>query len=152
MASTQGTTEQKDSIREKVTSISKTLRDEINALNSSSTNSANRLQQTYQKKESEILEAKVKEIFKALSEDKSETGKEMRDLLVSMREKSVTTHDPLGNRGLMALEGAKLVENYVSPVSLWADVDTYESDPMGYILTKTGRKVADLLAVTSVKR
>ncbi len=102
----------------------------------------------------EIEEAErvaVLNIAKELAGDKTENGKNMRDILSELSAKGEIKSYGLPV-GMWDLKEAKLVRTDVSPSSLYADIDTYETDPTTFVLTETGRKVtAKLLEIQSGK-
>ncbi len=104
-------------------------------------------QAEYARNISAAVTAKTKEMARAIDTDDSDDGKRMKDILLSLREGGcMPTESPFLVRGLSELESIKLVKPDVNPASLYADIDTYETDPTVYVLTDIGRIVANRIA------
>jgi hypothetical protein len=147
------TTIKTEPIVEKLISISKVLETESSKINASYKEQVNKLQESHGSKLNELNVSKVKEISETLSVDNSETGKAMKNLLLQIgKNHSFETYEPLGHRGLWELERVKLVTQHVNPTSLWAGVDTYETDPTRYALTPLGKNVYDKLSINGIIR
>ncbi len=146
-------TAKKETVVERVISIVDNLATETVKIRTRQLSTVEKLRGGYEKRQKELTESKSKEIAELLSNDVSETGKAMKDLLLLIKEKGkFETHETFSHIGLLELQKAKLIDVYVNPTSLYADVDTYETDPTCFILTPMGRKVCDKLAINVVLR
>lgn len=145
---------QKDAGADKrIIQLSGTLNESLVSLRDHHTAAVQGLTESFERARDGMVKARVTEIVEALGKDDTETGKAMRDLLVSLRNTgSLQTRNPFEVPGLMTLEDAKLVDRYVAPTSLWAGVDSYETDPAKYVLTHLGKMVAERLAQTTLAR
>ncbi len=103
-------------------------------------------------------------IAMALAADDSEAGMDMKRLLQAAPSYECTdlTKESWGWKHSApvtserdpfdSLLNARLLATYVPPSSLWADVDTYDTDPTYYILTELGRRVVEKLRGPAEKR
>jgi hypothetical protein len=146
-------TVQKAGVGRQVKALSADLNSTLGSLVHQHNLAQENLTKSFETTKNGVIEVKVKEIAGILNSDDSELGKAMKQLLLDIKAKGdVTAEEPFSVPGLMELEGAKLIDRYVAPSSLWADVDTYETDPATYVLTPLGRKVVEVLALTPLKR
>lgn len=134
-------------------SIAAGLEGRVATLRRDATRDISRIQEKHRELRNAVTESRVGAMFEVLALDKSETGKAMRDMLLLIREKgSFKTYEAWAHKELIDLESVGLVTTYVSPVALWVDVDTYETDPIEYVLTSIGRGVVDLLVANQIRR
>ena len=104
-----------------------------------------RMKENLQGRVATLNNNKIESMARALFDDDSETGKAMKAVLLRLKKNGeiVTEISPFDVYGLYPLTEVGLANQYVDPTSLWADVDTYETDPLYYRLTELGSSVAN---------
>ena len=103
-----------------------------------------RMKENLQGRVATLNNNKIESMARALFDDDSETGKAMKAVLLKLKKNGeIVTENPFNIDGLYDLTEVGLANQYVDPTSLWADVDTYETDPFYYRLTELGSSVAN---------
>ena len=134
----------KDAAAEKILSITKTRKDTTAEMQKELDGVVLRYEQLTAK----LLSQSIEEIVVFLLNDDSATAKEMRELLKKGR---LETYNYPGDATHTLVE-AGLMQTFVPPSSLWADVDTYETDPTYYVLTPFGSNVASKIKELAEQR
>lgn len=133
---------QSGSVVERIASIHNNIVSEFNRINLEYAAEMKKLRQEETNEFSKIYETTANDIANVMAEDTSDIGKALLDMFLNVARSAAgyETFNPL-QKGLGELKDLKLITTNANTVSLFAEVDTYETDPTCYVLTSFGKRV-----------